>query len=992
MSKTKRSKNIPKGGKKAAQKAKAVRHPLYTILAIRDNASTQSIIDYYKQTNHPTKLVLVGRDLEGIEEPSNISVVAYDWATPTAAFREGLASIEQKKGFVCCLYEQQVEAFLPAVKWFYSNKVEKTEKQALFATFNTSKGLNNLVHKVWSPIGSTKPLAHVNFCSFDLVEGLLAEEQVMPIEQTRALKNKASEQLDMPLDLATDQSFAADKIALIKQNTQLFFRDFIQSPLASFQETGGVIAKLGNGNHPLYRLAFLGLFLFFMVLMPLVSFDYGITWDEPVNVTYAEDIYNYYANDDQMVFNLQKRHARNATMHYGASFDFFAYLVQKYISPFGVYETRHFMNAIVGVLIALFVGRIGKEIGGWRLACIAFLFTALSPRFFGHSMNNHKDIPFMLGYAMSIYYLIRFVRELPSPRFSIIFWLMVGMAYGISIRIGGLLVIAYFGLFFGIAWLLAGFQEKGGFGAAFKRVPKYVLYGVVIVFASYLLGIVLWPYGFEKPFENPFNSLAQFTNFQFLTTYEVFNGERMLMTEPPADYIPRWVWITIPIVVIIGLFLSIPHLIHKFKKHDKLALSMLYFTMIFPVAYVIIKESTLYSGWRHVLFIYAPLSALAAFGWEYLFQLSPKKVVNTGVAVAMFGLLTLPAYWMVKNHPHQYVYFNEIVGGINGAYSNYETEYWPNANRKAMEWLWENGDLKGKRTVIATNFEVSSAQYYANQLIGDDTTTSVQILWRRENQKYQKDWDYAFFGSRTMSKAAIQSSYPPTGTIHTIKADTVPLVAIIKQENDLLVQAFQQQRARKIQEAMALVTKYLQYDTRNPEAYRLKGTLHLNIRQYDQAIEVFKKCIALDADDYSAYTLLGSTYRFKKDYPNALDALHKAIDLRVNNNGAYHQIGWVHADQQKYQESYKYFEQSLKFSNYRNAKMISDVALVQLKHAVALKANKQGQDRLHKQAIGNLKRVLQLKPNDQTALKNMAYAYSKLGDTATAKKYQALIK
>ena len=392
------------------------------------------------------------------------------------------------------------------------------------------------------------------------------------------------------------------------------------------------------------------------------------------------------------------------------------------------------------------------------------------------------------------------------------------------------------------------------------------------------------------------------------------------------------------------------------------------------------------------MFIYAPLVVLAAFGWEYLFKLSPKKLVNGSVMVVMLGFLALPTFWMIKNHPHQYVYFNELVGGINGAYSNYETEYWPNANRKAMEWLWENEELKGKHTVIATNFEVSSAQYYANKFTAGDSTTRIQLLWRRENQKYQQDWDYAFFGSRTMSKVAIENNFPPKGTIHSIKADTVPLVAIIKKDNNLLVQAFQKQRERKIQEALELVTKYLEYDPKNVEALRLKGTLHLNIRQNDQAIETFERCIAVDADDYSAYTLLGSTYRFTKEYEKGIQALNQAIALRVNNGGAYHQKGLIYAAQQNFKLAYQQFDKSLQYSNYRNANFFFDVGVVQLQHAKTLTNNQPFQKDRYQKAIGSMKQVLKLRPNDKRALQNMAYAYDRLGDKANAQKYSTLSK
>lgn len=974
--------------------SKVVKHQLSCILPVSEQTNTEEITTYFQQSQFPATLILVGKQEAEAESQHNIKWVNSDWVDQQNAFRLGYESIEHETGFVCFLQESCTEYLVPAIRWFYARNIKKTSKLALIGTFGKSKTLNNLVHQVWSPLGSQKPLAHINFCTIDVAQNLLNESSThrLAIEQTRFLKQQPISFLEMPIDLDTGKSIVTEKLSLIGLNIKLLFQDFWHAPIKSIKRTSNLLFDLKKGNHPLYRMLFAAVFLFFLVLMPLVSFDYGITWDEPVNIEYAEDIYNYYrtGGEDQMVFDQQKRHARNATMHYGASFDFFAFLVQKHISPFGVYETRHLLNAIVGVLIALFVGRIGKEFGNWRIACFALLFILLSPRFFGHSMNNHKDIPFMLGYAMGIYYMIRFIRQLPNPRISTMFWLSIGMAYGISIRIGGLLIIAYFVMFFGLSWLGLLFDKAN---LAVKRLPKYLLYGLAIVFASYMLGIVFWPYGIEKPFTNPFLSLSQFTNFKFLTTYEVFDGQRMLMENPPWNYIPQWIWISVPLFVLVGLFLSLPHIVHKFKQHDKLVLSMLLFTAIFPVAYVIYKESTLYSGWRHVLFIYAPLVVIAAFGWEYLFQLSTKKLVHGVVAASLIALMALPSYWMVKNHPNQYVYFNELTGGINGAYTNYETEYWCNGAKQAVEWLIENEPVKDRKIVIATNFEINSSQYYANKL-----TDSVQVIWCRENQKYLVNWDYAIFGSRTLSKEAIINTFPPKGTIHMIKADTVPLVAIVKRENSALYEAFSLQKKRQLRPALAKVHEALDYEPTNLEALRLKATLHLNLGQYDSALIPLEKCVLLNPDDYAAYTLMGTSYRVKKQLDKGLEVLNNAQQLRVNNAGLYHERGLIYAKKENFQAAYKNFDQALKYSQYKNPNMIFDVSRVQIQHGQAAVKNKQDPQSIKKKeerfraAIKNLNRVLQLRPTDRRAINNLAYTYLQLKDTVNYRKYSAMLQ
>lgn len=66
-----------------------------------------------------------------------------------------------------------------------------------------------------------------------------------------------------------------------------------------------------------------------------------------------------------------------------------------------------------------------------------------------------------------------------------------------------------------------------------------------------------------------------------------------------------------------------------------------------------------------------------------MLSVSPKYL--KGVMVVVFvGLLFLPARHMAVNHPNDYVYFSELVGGLRGAYGDYETDYYYNSLKKGV--------------------------------------------------------------------------------------------------------------------------------------------------------------------------------------------------------------------------------------------------------------------------------------------------------------------
>lgn len=69
---------------------------------------------------------------------------------------------------------------------------------------------------------------------------------------------------------------------------------------------------------------------------------------------------------------------------------------------------------------------------------------------------------------------------------------------------------------------------------------------------------------------------------------------------------------------------------------------------------------------------------------------------------------------MAKNHPNDYVYFNELVGGLHGAYGDYETDYYYNALKKGDGWFKKNvviNDIRsGSDAIIALTWNIISGR------------------------------------------------------------------------------------------------------------------------------------------------------------------------------------------------------------------------------------------------------------------------------------------
>src|SRR6516225_10927627 len=188
------------------------------------------------------------------------------------------------------------------------------------------------------------------------------------------------------------------------------------------------------------RLSF-GLMTTAIFLVFLTFRDYGVTWDEDVHNWYGNFVLDYYLS---FFVDHNALHWRDL-YNYGAIFDTFAAALNR-VSPIGIYETRHLLNALVGILGLVGCCKLGHTMGGARVGFLAALFLLLTPNYYGQMFNNPKDIPFAVGVVWATYYLVRIVPVLPQPplRLLIKFGVVVGMTMGV--RIGGLMLLCYFSL------------------------------------------------------------------------------------------------------------------------------------------------------------------------------------------------------------------------------------------------------------------------------------------------------------------------------------------------------------------------------------------------------------------------------------------------------------------------------------------------------------------------------------------------------------------
>lgn len=761
-----------------------------------------------------------------------------------------------------------------------------------------------------------------------------------------------------------------------------FFNWFIKIPLRDLKNKKPEDSIITNGKHSFYRMLFFVVAFITLISMGWMSRSYNVTWDEPGMVTYSKDVVKYLSSfgKDTAVFDTKKTDYASNQL-YGMSFDSISTMVSN-STGYNIYAVRHFINALFGFLAILFAALTAKFFAGWRAGILVFIAAWCSPSFFGHCFNNPKDIPFAAGFMMSVYYMLKMLKEMPAPRFNTSVMASIGIGMALSIRAGGLLLFAFLVMFLGLHWLL--FRDKKT--AFVKSSIPYFRIGILVAILGYALGIALWPFALRDPLGGPLQALQEFEKFSFLYYHELFDGVRIM--HKPWYYIPKLMMLTAPLFVFAGLFFFVIGLLKKENLKQWFFFGLLIFVVVFPLAYSIFKQSYVYNGWRHFLFIYPPLLALAVVGWDFLMKLSSKKAITISAMVVFLALCSLPAKWAIKNHPYEYMYFNEIGGGFKGAVGKYELDYWCQTPRAAYEWLAANHPEIDNGLVVRSNNIEPTLKTFVDKAKGS------KFSWAREYQWFDASYDYAIFTNRTLSASQIKDgSWLPKGTIKTIDVDGIPIAAIVKSENKFSSDGHNYLKQSKFDSAIYFYKKAVAYNPKEEEfaralamSYRIKWQMTGIPQCFDSALTLFKTAIALRDGNYEAYGSLGEMYLNKAVGTGTVDKammaeskkyFDKSCEFKVNNATSKYYLGEIYLMENNADDAYNSFQEAIAKGG-QFGKAYNGLGKIYMQR---------GQ---YDSAANSFYFASELDKNDPEPLANLSQAFRKLGNNAEADKYQQL--
>jgi len=274
-----------------------------------------------------------------------------------------------------------------------------------------------------------------------------------------------------------------------------------------------------------------------------------------------------------------------------------------------------------------------------------------------------------------------------------------------------------------------------------KKGLRIFLYLILITAAAYFAGLLLWPYALQNPISHPIESMGAMTRYE-VNIRQLFEGQLIWSADIPWYYIPKYFLITNPVIILLGgllIIFFIPSALSD--KKNNLYIIYLIFALIFPLAFVIISKSNLYGGWRHLLFLYPVFVIFSSSGFVYLLKTLKSDLFKIFIFIlVVFGII-LPTRHIIKNHPYEYIYFNEFVGGVNNSFSRYETDYYYHSMAEASEWLKEYliKEKPGNRDKVKIGLNFQPDIYFPEK------SENIEATYIRYYTRGGYEWDYAIF-------------------------------------------------------------------------------------------------------------------------------------------------------------------------------------------------------------------------------------------------------
>lgn len=488
---------------------------------------------------------------------------------------------------------------------------------------------------------------------------------------------------------------------------------------------------LSTYNQSLVYLYFVAIFLVCWLKIE----DYGVTLDDELYYRNGVNSYEYIKNFFLSLFNneINLFEYKSKVKEWPIVFELFLVFICNIFNINQIeeiYLASHRINFIIFFLsIIFFYKLIKKRFENNLISIVAVSFIILSPRIFAESFYNSRDIFFM---SLFIFYTYSGYNFLANKNLSNTILFAFFTALLINAKILGLIPFAIFCTLYLYNYLHT--KKK-----LIKNIKNILLYLTFSLFFIY----ILWPFLWSDPLNN---LLFAFKNIlkdhEDIIIINKYFGDFIPSDMMPWHYRLVWFSITTPISILLlfigGLILAIKNkfqllsksLDNNFQLKEKQFID-LFLLLVFIGSFFIVLEfnKSKFGGWRHLYFLYPITVYFSIYFINFLF----KSILKIHYKVIILSFVTFNLgynlFWLVNNHPYQYIFFNSLVKKYT--MENFDLDWWGVSHKSSIRYILDN-DKSSKIKIYAIGFTSLRNSY----LYLSEKDKSRIIISDYKNSKY----------------------------------------------------------------------------------------------------------------------------------------------------------------------------------------------------------------------------------------------------------------
>lgn len=156
---------------------------------------------------------------------------------------------------------------------------------------------------------------------------------------------------------------------------------------------------------------------------------------------------------------------------------------------------------------------------------------------------------------------------------------------------------------------------------------------------------------------------------------------------------------------------------------------------LLPATAVILLRNNLYDNARQLYFLYPPMLLAAGFALDWVFT----RLAHQTHRLVFLLLMILPGLAaMIQLHPYEYVYYNSLIGGVDGSVRRFETDYWGTSFKEAMDYINSVAPEKGRILILAGPNDIAAR--YARP--------DLEVVTEETDYSDEKVYDYVILLTR----------------------------------------------------------------------------------------------------------------------------------------------------------------------------------------------------------------------------------------------------